>query len=209
MSALAAREIEAIRAEKRAPLSFPATRAPLPESLKTAPVELREAWAYFNSIYQPRPIAKEPETQRAIAFQTNREKFYAVLNRLVLGETKDVLDDLARFRWDSWCGTGYQSMSIPLSWARWLALVRERRLPVAVSAALELQKDWNRLSHEDDDLLKVRGDFFQACGLDSEKLIVGPLASAFPSSSAPSPSRSTSRSIAPPIFTGERRSKSA
>ena len=178
VSALAAREIETIRAEKRE-LRFPGTTTPLPESLKSAPAELREAWTYFHSVYRPRPIAKEPEKNRAIAFQTNHEKFYAVLNRLVLGETKGVLDDLALFRWDSWCGTGYRSMGAPLTWTRWLVLVRERRLTEAVSAALELQKEWEHLSYEDDDVLKVRGEFFQACGLDSEKLAVGLLASAF------------------------------
>ena len=197
VSALAAREIETIRAENRAPLQLPITTTPPPDSLKLASAELREAWSYFHSVHRPHPIAKEPEEQRQIAFQKNKEKFCAVLNRVVLGETKGVLDDLALFRWDSWCGTGYEYMSVPLNRARWLVLVRERQLPEAVSAALELQAGQMSMGQWDDTLFAVCGDLFQACGLNAEKLSVGQLVSAF------ADQKPTNRGVSSAVFSGD------
>ena len=170
---LIARELDAIRAEHREPLEWKIADAPLPVSRRNAPAELREAWNYFRSVYRPAKRDENPDEKRWISFQTSEPRFHAVLDRIARGENKTALDELALFRWGSWCGTGYQRMSEPVTWARWLVFLRERRLAEAVPVSLELRSEGVAEPGEKDQPQRLRRRLFEIYGIDWEKVMAG------------------------------------
>ena len=172
-AALIGRELDAIRAEHHKPLQWETKEAPLPASRRNAPAELREAWSYFRSVYRPAKLGVGPDDRRGISFQTNEARFYAGLDRILRGENKSALNELSLFRWGSWCGTGSDRMTEPMTWARWLVLLRERRLAEAVAASLEVWPQGMASFAEGDPVRKLQLQLFEICGIDSEKLLAG------------------------------------
>ena len=172
-AALIRRELDAIRAEHREPLVWKTEEAPLPVARRDAPPELREAWSYFRSVYRSAKPGTIPDEKGGISFQTNEPRFYEVLHRILGGENKSALDELSLFQWGSWCGTGSGRMYEPISWARWLVLLRERRLAEAVSASLDVSPEGMLISVDRDSVRKLQLQLFEICGIDSEKLLAG------------------------------------
>jgi hypothetical protein len=138
------------------------------ERTDTPPVspDLRDAWRRFTAAVGPE-LQRDAHAKPGIGFSTNIGGYVALLDQLLRGSGAGLAEKLDAYFSDGGCIADplfYQTIGP----ARWLALVRERRLPEAIAVALMARN--LSLADEDD---PVRGEFLALCGLDPAQLDAG------------------------------------
>ncbi len=139
---------------------------------------LVSAWQLFRRVSElyARSFPEEDADRRPINFQANERSFYKLVGEILQGRGDGSAEELARYQWSGGCGTGAESLTRPQSLAMFIALLNEKRIPEAVGAALRFESGVPILSA---DGRVARLEFFEACGLDWETLLVGAQAATF------------------------------
>ena len=163
---------------ERKAVEFPPIDEAAPAKLTNASPELVSAWQLFRRVSEPyaRSFPEEDADRRPINFQANERSFYKLVGEILQGRGDGSAEELARYEWSGGCGTGAESLTRPQSLAMFIALLNEKRIPEAVGAALRFESGVPILSA---DGRVARLEFFEACGLDWETLLVGAQAATF------------------------------
>jgi hypothetical protein len=164
------------------PRPFPVARggpgedSPPPTALSQASSRLREAWEVYDSVTR---AARERPTERGseesgLSFQTDHALFQATLASFLRGRrpTRDTVEELARWQWGHWCGTGSGWFYAARARALAIGWLRLDRGDLAVKAAFgplvgyagpdEFVDDWDRA-------------LLQAGGVYAEPFLLGAL----------------------------------
>ncbi len=109
--------------------------------------------------------------EKGISFQANERAFSALIDKVLRKQGDHLAQELDRFLWSGWCGTGSDSLSQPQSLAFFMALLNENRIAEAVGAAVNLQSENPIVTR--DGKVDARIAFLKKCGLDWETILAG------------------------------------
>jgi hypothetical protein len=168
-SRLIAREVEAIRTEKRK-LTLGKTDSTLPTELKAAPQELREAWRAYQAV-KVRFDTAFPKTSEQIEVSANQKSFYRLIES-ALGGATGLQNEIREFAWTGANCLGITDIEDAQDIAVLLMLLRERKLEEAMGAALRVVGTEGSTSSPEATAGSVVA-LFEACGLDWETIFAG------------------------------------
>ena len=161
------RELAGIKPQEIAP---PTIDPPLPSELKDSPPELATAWRLFKKLTHPiEETIYFHSSKQAISFQANERAFFKTLDDVLLKRGHGHAEQLAKFGWSGWSGTGSDLVSDPRSIGILMALLTERRMPEALGAALYVRSD-KPLATGDSDM---RIELLRQFGVDWESALAG------------------------------------
>ena len=165
------KEVAKILREPKRATTFPDDPPPLPEYFaygERPAAEMRECARAASPFL--RLLDAAAKTKRGIYAETDDySKFEAQVWR---GGRKGLADELLRFSWDSWCGTGADGFFQAQTEAVLLSLLRERRIAEALGASLRLRPNLFWLHEPGKPLERWRYDLANYCGFDPETLLL-------------------------------------
>ncbi len=166
MARLVKREIGAVAKEVKALVPLP-MKAELPDAVAGARPDFRAAWQQYMGVSELVRSLEQRADGRWIAYSSDPSGFYAVLDRVLAGKSDGVMTELALYRRDRGC-LDMGELSSPLASARWLTLLRERRLAEAIGASFATDL-------RDREVAAIRRALFSACQLDGAQIVLGRL----------------------------------
>ncbi len=165
-------ETEAWRGDPDLGAKLPAMAATSPPGAGAASPELAGAGRWYQAVVSLQPPAPSNAWMTA---QANWGFFYDTISQLLHGRATNASEQILRFKWGGWCGTGSDLFEVPHSRALFLALLKENNSAAALATLLRLSGEgyWS-LPIPGDDMAWKR-QFITKCGLDWETLYAGEL----------------------------------
>lgn len=165
------RETKLLRAEQRT-IVLPKPSAEISEKLKSAPPDLVTAWRFYasaKSLYEKE--FSEPGPKEKIDAGWNDESFYKLIDAAVRGET-NLEAELRRYAWTGANCLNVTDVEDAQDIANLLMLLRERRLDLAVAAAVFVTATEGSTSSPEH-LAEAVTEFLRTTGVDWESLFIG------------------------------------
>lgn len=166
------REFRALESEKPDPIVPNTSGISLPDAYRRVAKDTRLMCQQFSALVSPHQINFGRGDGRPwISYNENCDVFWRDADSILAGKTKETLTRLGQFEWGG-C-IGHEELYDPQSLLVFMALVRERRLPEAVGAAvrlpgLKMGENWPQGRQ-----IAIR--FLTLCGLDWQEVFCGGL----------------------------------
>lgn len=138
--------------------------------------ELLKAWSAYQSVAKPYrkiyPVMK-PKEDEVHYFQGNEEGFFKIVDDFLQGRGENVSQEMLKYYWGGWCGTGSEEMTYPQTRMLVMAFAREGRLKEAMGAVLMVPHYSFTIYEAETPPDNLTGEFLAACGLDWEEILAG------------------------------------
>lgn len=167
------KEVKRLVSEPKPKLKFPENPQPPPNVPSSGWFKDEDAQKAYFQACAPFDALMRKAAKKERGFHAENSAYSQLVDDFLKGKRDSVADDLLRFRWDSFCGTGMDEISEITGSIIFISLLRENRLTEAVGASFLVRNSPNWMREPNQPFDQWRIDFLTHCGVDWEAVMIG------------------------------------